>query len=211
MGGIGDLIKKHPELIGALVIGVIILAYFNSRNASSSPASGGDVSFTGGGVAAVPVDPNAAAIQEAQISANSANLSTVSQLYLGLQQTAAAQDVENNQTSAALSSAMAQTEAQRVVGLAAIDSQTQVAQGQTAAQIQEANIGATEQLNAANITSQMAANAEAANIQTAQINAATAANQASTALAASQSQDKTSFWESLFRDSGGVLAAIFAA
>jgi hypothetical protein len=208
----GDLIKKHPELIAALVIGVVILAYFNSRSAApvSSGSAGGDLTFTGGGVQAVPVDPNAAAMTEAQISANSANLSTLSQLYLGLQQTAASQDVTNNQTNAALSAAMAQTEAQRVVGLASIDSQTEIAQGQTAAQIQEANISSTEQLNAANITSQMAANAEAANITTAQINAATAAHNADAAVAASQSQDKTNFWDSLFRDAGGVVAAIFA-
>lgn len=207
----GELFKKHPELIAVLVIGVIILAYFNSRNSSAAPASsGGDVTFTGGGVQAVPVDPNAAAIQEAQIGANQANLSTLSQLYLGLQQTAAAQDVQNNNTNAALSAALAQTEAQRVVGLASIDSQTQIAQGQTAAGIQEAQINSTEQLNAANITASMAAAAEAANIQTAQINAATAAHQADAAVAASQSQDKTSFWNNLFADAGGVLTSIFA-
>ena len=211
MDSIAELIKKHPELIGILVVAVIVIAYMQSRSGGGAASSGGDVTFTGGGVAPVPVDPNAAAIAEAQIGANSANLSTLSQLYLGVRQTAASQDVTNNQTNAALSSALAQTEAQRVVGLAAIDSQTTIATGQTAAQIQEAKIGADEQLNAANVTSQMAANAEAAQLNAIQLENARQLEINATQRDIARVNAKSSFWGNLFGEAGGVLAAIFAA
>lgn len=202
------LIKKHPELIGILVIAVIIIAYLQSRSGGGSAPSG-DVTFTGGGVAPLPIDPNVAAIQEAQIGANSANLSTLSQTLLGMNEAAYARDVAEGQTSAALSSSLAQTEAQRTVGLAQIDSQTRIAQGQTAAQIEQARIGANEQLNAAAITSTMAANAESA-----QLAAIDLENQRQLEINATQRdiarvQAKSSFWKELVGGATGVIASIF--
>ena len=202
------LIKKHPELIGILVIAVIIIAYLQSRSGGSSTSSG-DVTFTGGGVAPLPVDPNAAAIQEAQIGANSANLSTLSQTLLGMNEAAYARDVAVGQTSAALSSSLAQTEAQRTVGLAQIESQTTIAQGQTAAQIEQARIGANEQLNAANVTSMMAANAENAQLAAIQLE-----NQRQLEINATQRdiarvQSKQSFWGELIGGATDVIKHLF--
>jgi len=199
----GELFKKHPEIIGLLVIGVIVLAYMKSRG-SNVPApvdAGGDsgVQFTGGGVQAVPVDPNAAAIAEAQIGANTANFTSLSQLLLGMNEAAFSRDVQTQQTSAALAASLASTEAAR-----------QVAVGQTAAQVTEAGISANEQLNAANVTSQMAANAQAANLAAINLE-----NQRQLEINATQRDiarvdAKSHFWSNLFGGAEGVVAALFA-
>lgn len=209
MGEMAALIKKHPELIGILVIAVIIIAYLQSRSGGGGAAPSGDVTFTGGGVAPLPIDPNVAAIQEAQIGANSANLSTLSQTLLGMNEAAYARDVAEGQTSAALSSSLAQTEAQRTVGLAQVESQTTIARGQTAAQIEQARISANEQFNAAAITSTMQANAESAQLAAIELE-----NQRQLEINATQRdiarvQSKSGFWKELIGGATGVIASIF--
>lgn len=196
MGELAALVKKHPEFIGIAVIVVIVLAYLQSRNNNSGTVStdnggGGDVTFTGGGVSRAPIDPNVAAIQESQIAANSANLTTISQLVLGLKQSEFSRDVAEGQTSAALSASLAQTEAARH----AVD----VA---STTQIETARIGADEQLNALNVTSQMAANASAAQIQAISLD-----NQRQLEINATQRdvarvQAKSSFWGNVI---GGIV------
>jgi len=126
MGEIAAVIKKHPELIALAVIAVVVIAWLQSRGSSQSGTSG-DLQFTGGGVTSVPVDPNAAAIQQTQINANSANLSTLSQLFLGLNEAAYARDVQEGQTNASLSASLAETEASRAVGLAQVEGAVDIA------------------------------------------------------------------------------------
>lgn len=205
MGELAALVKKHPEFIGLAVIVVILLAYWQSRgnnNGATVPSdgSGGEVTFTGGGVARPPLDPNAAAIQEAQIGANAANLTTLSQLWLGLNEAAYARDVQQGQTSAGLTASLAQTEAQRTLGLDSGVTQRYVA-----------GVQADEQLNALNVTSQMAANAQASNIQALQLD-----NQRQLEINATQRdiarvQAKRGFWDSLIGGIEGVGEIVAAA
>ena len=202
MGELAALVKKHPEFIGLAVIVVIVLAWMQSRNGggSSPDYSGGDVSFTGGGVGRAPLDPNAAAIEEARISAGSSNLTTLSQLYLGLNQARFESDVEQGRTSASLSASLAQTEASRhAVDVA---SMTDIA---------AARIGADEQLNALNVTSQMAANAQASNIQAIQLDNARQLEMNATARDVARVQAKSSFWNNFITSAVDVVASVAAA
>lgn len=109
-------VEAHPAIIGALVVGVAILAYMN--RGSSAPEAR-EYTFAGGG-AARAIDPQAAAIEMAAISAGQANVSTISQL-VGLQDTNAASLAGLKDTNAsALTASLAQTESGRQTGLASI-------------------------------------------------------------------------------------------
>lgn len=202
MGELAALVKKHPEFIGLAVIVVIVLAWMQSRNGGGSAPdySGGEVSFTGGGVARPPLDPNAAAIEEARISAGSTNLTTLSQLYLGLNQASYERDIEQGRTSASLSASLAQTEAARhAVDVA---STTDIA---------TARIGADEQLNALNVTSQMAANANAAQIQAISLDNARQLEINATQRDIARVQAKSSFWDRVIGGAVDVVKVIAEA
>lgn len=111
-----ETVEAHPAIIGALVVGVAILAYMN--RGSSAPEAR-EYTFAGGG-AARAIDPNAAAIEMAAISAGQANVSTISQL-IGLQDTNSASLAGLRDSNAsALNASLAQTESGRQTGLASI-------------------------------------------------------------------------------------------
>jgi hypothetical protein len=202
MGELAALVKKHPEFIGLAVIAVIVIAYLQSRGngGGGAPSDAGDsVTFTGGGVARPPLDPNAAAIEEARISAGSTNLTTLSQLVLGLNQAQFEKDVQQGQTSAALSASLAQTEAQRH----AVD----VA---SSTDISLANINASEQFNALNVTSQMAANASASQLEALRLDNQRQSEINATQRDVSRVQAKSSFWDNVIHGAEGIAALLFA-
>ena len=209
MGELAALVKKHPELIGVAVILVVIIAWFQSKGSGASSSSG-DVSFVGGGVHNAPVDPNVAAIQEAQIGANSANLTTLSQLWLGLNQASYARDVQEGQTGAALSASLAQTEASRVLGLASLETQSHIADVQSGTTIQTARIAADEQTTQANISRDTAQAVLNANLESERLNNARQLEINATQRDIARVDAKKSFWGNLFGGAESVLAAIFA-
>ncbi len=128
MSDMTTLLKEHPAAVGALVLGVVVIAYMQSRN-DNSGVTVQQYSFRGN--EAAPIDPNAAAISEAAIGAGVSNLGTIAQL-IGLTdtnrtaltgslaQTSAARDVALYQTGATRDVALAQTDAAREVSLSNI-------------------------------------------------------------------------------------------
>lgn len=173
--GLGETVEKHPALIALAVAFVAFLAWMQSRN---QPVTTREYTFAGGG-AARAIDPNAAAISEAAISAGVANLGAVAQL-VGLQdsnhsaltasltQTGASRDLGLAETeasrttglasiSAALRSSLFATEANRDVSLAGIDAQHDVSNNQTAAGVTIATGQTAAQITAAQITANIQA------------------------------------------------------
>jgi uncharacterized protein (DUF1800 family) len=210
MGELAALVKKHPEMLGLAVIVVVLLAWFQSRkNGTGTPSDSGAVAFSGGGVTNATIDPNAAAIEEARIGANSANLTTLSQLWLGINEASFSRDVAEGQTSAALSSSLAQTEASRVVGLAQLDTQRDIANYETGAQIQTARISADVQTTQAQINSGTARALADSNVQ-----ALTLDNQRQAEINATQRdiarvEAKQGFWSNLIHGAEGIAAIAF--
>ena len=162
MGELAEFIKEHPELMIFAVLIVVVLALMNR---SSGAASSDGVTFTGGGVAPLPTDPGVVSMEEARINAGTANLTTLSQLTLGLQEAAYSRDVAEGQTSAALTSSLAQTEAQRVVSLAGIDANVKMNADSIAGQIQGAQISSSAATEQARINAQSQSDITAANLK----------------------------------------------
>lgn len=181
MSSVSQIFEEHPLAIAGAIAVVAVLAYVSSRNQPATTTST-EYGFAGGGQAA-PIDPNAAAIEEAAITAGSRGVSTIASL-LGLEDTnnanltaslagtTAAAQVAETQSANALAASLAQTQAQRDTSLAetaaqqeVIDQQTQagltLGTAQTAAQVQQAQIAATTQQ--AQIAAQQAAAVRASN------------------------------------------------
>lgn len=197
-------LKERPVIAGGIVLAVALLAYLASRK----NGSGDDTAYAFRGDAAAAIDPNAAAISQAAISAGTANIQTIAGL-AGLQdtnanalnaqlaQTSAARDVSLSGISANLRAALFSTEAQRDESLA------QTAAGVTVAQ--DANATALEQSRIYNAYQQdaLATQRYIAGKQTeADIRAAEAARDAA------RSQAKAGFWGSLFGGLAPVLGAL---
>lgn len=148
LGGITKVFEEHPMIIGLLVAGVAVIAYLQSgksqQGSSDQEYSG---TFAGGG-AARPIDPYAAAISQAAISAGSQNLSTIAGL-VGLEDSnasdlagnlasvsagrdvaiygyGASRDTALGESRDSLTSSLASTAAARDVGLATIGAQRDV-------------------------------------------------------------------------------------
>jgi hypothetical protein len=192
MGELAAFVRKHPEAMGLAIIVVVILAYMATRGGAAN-GGGGDsnVTFTGGGVQAAPLDPNVAAVEEARISAGASNLTTLSQLVLGRQQAAYEADVAEGQTQASLAASLSQTEATRAVGLAAIEGQVSMNATNVAGDIQKTIYNTSAQTAQAAIT---------ANTQTSIANANLAAIQDTNATQrdVSRVQAKSQFWHDTF-------------
>lgn len=212
MGELAALVKKHPELIGLAVIVVILIAYVQSKNGGASSSSPDDsgVTFVGGGVANATVDPNAAAIEEARIGANSANLTTLSQLWLGLNEAAYSRDVQEGQTSAALSASLAQTEASRVLGLANLETQSHIADVNSATTIQTARISADEQTTQANISRDTQQAILNANLEAVRLGNARQDEINATQRDVARVQAKSDFWGTVIDDTVGIVGKLFS-
>jgi hypothetical protein len=145
--GVTEELEKHPLWIALAVVAVALLAFM--QRSGGQQAQG--YSFAGGGAAA-PIDPNAAAIEEAAIQAGSTNVSTLASL-LGLENTnQAALTGSLASTSAARDVSLSQTAAARDVGLAGIAAQEEVANAQTAADEVKFGQATNAQITAAQIT-----------------------------------------------------------
>jgi hypothetical protein len=140
--GVTEELEKHPLWIALAVVAVALLAFLQRGNSGNQQ----DYTFAGGGAAA-PIDPNAAAIEEASISAESTNFATLASL-IGLEDSnRTALTGSLAQTSAARDVAMGQTSAARDVSLAGIAADEEVQNARTSADIYN-----TQNTNAANIT-----------------------------------------------------------
>lgn len=183
-------VKKNPAWLFAAVAVVALLAYLSSRNSVPQQAT-----FAGGGAAA-PVDPQAAAIEEAAIGAGQANVNTLasligqensnqSALAGSLAQTSAARDTSLAQTEEQRVTSLAQTAATQAIDLAQIDAALQASTAQTAAGVTIAQGNNSATVQAASINSQSAQ-------QIAQINAGTEAARIAAEQQVAQSQQQTS-------------------
>lgn len=168
MGGLSELIEKHPVLIFAAVAVVVVIAYAQSRNNS---ASSGDVGFSGGGVAPMPSDPNLAATEQARISATQSEIGTLASYLVATQQSSDALSATLAQTRAAEDVGIAQTSAARDVGLAQTAASVDIAGIQTNGAVSIANTQAEESLAAAKITADTQSKIIDSNISIAQIEA----------------------------------------
>lgn len=148
MGSLGEFIEQHPMMIGLAIAGVAVLAYL-SRNSSAAQA-------TGGGVVANTLDPNAAAVQEANIAAGSSNLGLLASLIGGARTTDAQLALGENESDNALQGSLAETSAQLTASLAStaasketadrsIDSSTTTALASTSSALAAATINAASQ------------------------------------------------------------------
>jgi hypothetical protein len=108
MSDMTTVIKEHPLAAGGILLGVALLAYFQSK--SSGGGGSQSESYQYRGEIAAGIDPNAAAIEQAAIQAGTANLGTIASLTSSLAQTGAARDVQ-----------LSQTEANKILGLSGID------------------------------------------------------------------------------------------
>lgn len=136
-----EFLEKHPEAIGIAIAAVAALAYFSGGSSSSGTTDDGDITFTGGGVRANPMDPNQAAIDEARIAAGSANIGTLAALILGSKESDNALTAHMGDVSAAvqsshdsLSASLAATAAGERVQTASIAGQLQAALASISAQ-----------------------------------------------------------------------------
>lgn len=140
MGGVGEVFEKHPWLIAGAIGLVALVAYLQSRNAGTASDTR-EYTFAGGGTAR-GIDPEAAAISQAAISAGVQNISAVAQLaglydtnrsaLTGeLARTSAERDTSLAGTGAARDTALAQTEAARTLGLSSISASLRSALFQT--------------------------------------------------------------------------------
>lgn len=93
MDDLFNAIKEHPVAIGLAVIAVALIAYFASQSQPQSMTAG-DLQFTGGGVAPIPVDPGVVEMETARINAGVSNFGTLASYLLGSQQTVASENVE---------------------------------------------------------------------------------------------------------------------
>ena len=207
----GDLFRKHPELIGALFIAVALLAYFASRSGGGGGTSSDDITFTGGGVASRAIDPSVAAIEQSRIDAGTRNLSTVAQLYLGLTQSADQLEAYQTGTSAALESDLARTSSGERVSLAGIEAQRTIGLSQIASSVDLAHIYSAADLEAARITgaTQQAiaqSNIELERQRLAQQEKLTLEQQA-TERDIARVKAKSDFWDSAFGTIGDVVSA----
>lgn len=154
-------IKAHPVIVAVAVIIVAALGLYVSKQSAaagqSAATGGGNATGFAGGGAASPIDPNAAAISEAAISAGATNVQTLASL-IGLEDT----------TQAGLTSSLASTAA----GTYATEVGGNVALGESAnnrdvalatldAQEQEAQDANSTSLGLASISAQAAAAAAA--------------------------------------------------
>jgi hypothetical protein len=140
--GVTEELEKHPLWIALAVVAVALLAFIQRGNSGNQQS----YTFAGGGAAA-PIDPNAAAIEEASISAGSTNFATLASL-IGLEDSnRTALTGSLAQTSAARDVAMGQTSAARDVSLAGIAADEEVQNARTSADIYN-----TQNTNAANVT-----------------------------------------------------------
>lgn len=153
------VLKEHPVAAGGVLLGVALLAYFQSKSSSNGARS---ESYQYRGEVAAGIDPNAAAIEQAAISAGTANLGTIASL-VGLQdtnrtalagslaQTGAARDVQLAQTDAErvtalqniaanLTASLHNTDAERDVSLSQINASTTMNSQTLATQLEAARI-----------------------------------------------------------------------
>jgi hypothetical protein len=168
MGELSSLISKHPWLVFVAVGIVVLIAWAQSHGGNGTQPSG-DVTFTGGGVAPLPMDPNVAATDQARISAGTQNLSTIASLLLGTKQSGDALAASESNTSAALSSSLASTEAGLEVGLAQTKAGVDIASINAASAQSIAATTASAQTTAAQITAETQRQVTAANLQAAQM------------------------------------------
>jgi hypothetical protein len=201
---VGNTIKQHPLIvIGA--IAVVLLLILISRSGQQT------ATFAGGGAAA-PIDPNAAAISEAAISAGQANLTEIAQL-IGANH-ASDDDLASTlgQSHDALSASLAQTSAARDVSLAQTSAARDVSLEQIASNERTTNYSTSVAAGVAN--NQTAAQLTAAQL-TAANNRAAIDYQNQQALAALQTtkdvaraQDNTSIVDNVVNVVGGVVKAL---
>lgn len=158
MESLTALIQKHPALVFFAIAGVVVLAYYNSNNASAQTA-GGDVQFSGGGERAPSIDPGAAAIEQSRISASTSIFQDLSSVVLGSQQSTDALTAAENRNAAELAAEEASLAVQQTLGLAQDAAQTEAARlsaetsrATTAAQLEaeKAALAAQERMNASN-------------------------------------------------------------
>lgn len=181
MADVTTVLREHPVAAGGVLVGVIILAYMQSRNSGGSQSP----NYQYRGEIAAGIDPNAAAIEQAAISAGTQNLGTIAQL-VGLQdsnataltgslaQTSAARDVSLSQTQAGkdvslaniaanLRASLFQSEVQRDTSLATTGAAVSIAQGQNATTLAQSQINATvtqQQIDAARYAAKLQADNE---------------------------------------------------
>lgn len=208
MESLVSLLRKHPELIGVAVVLVALIAWMQSRQ-SEPAASGGDVTFTGGGVHSGEVDPGVVAIEQSRIDAGSRNLGTLASLILGEQQSSDALEASQSQTEAALAADLYRTGAARDVGLSGIEAQRTVGLAQTQASVDIAAgqnnasvIIAGRQYDAATLAAQLNAQTQsaitAANIRIAELEKERALEGYATERDTARVQAKSDFWGNLF-------------
>lgn len=165
--------KEHPAIILGAVGIVVVLALMNRSSGSQAQPT-----FAGGGAAA-GIDPNAAAIEEAAISAGQSNVQSLASLI-----------ASENQTGAELTGSLAQTEA----GVT-------IAESTNAAQVAAAQINATAAGNIAALNAQSEAQRIAAEQATQAGNNATAQNIA-------RAHDNTAIVGSLIQNAGPLTRAV---
>lgn len=199
MAGFSETVKEHPELVIITLLFVAVLAYL-SRSSGGGGVSSDDVTFTGGGVMARPVDPGVVAIEQSRIAAGSQNFGTLAQLYFGL-----------TQSSNELAGYEYGVSAQRDVSLAGISAQRDVSLGQQATDIELGRIASTTQIAAANITADAQRFVSSLNAQTSREAIAsqerTTLEGQATQRDVARVQAKSDFWGNVIGFAGDVVRA----
>lgn len=161
MSGFMQTLEEHPLVIGAVAIGVVLLAFLHSSAGSSS--SGGGVTVYGS--TSQPLDPNVAAIDEAQIAAGTTNISTIASVIGGINTTNAEETTSLASTQANLEASIAQTDAEQEVEDAQTAAGVTINSQNNAANIAAANITATTQQQQIAAAAATAKGAQAVQVQ----------------------------------------------
>jgi hypothetical protein len=166
MGELASVVRKNPELIGAAVVLVALLAWWQSRNQAGGTTDDG-VNFSGGGSRSGTVDPGVVAIEQSRIEAGSANLSALASLVLGSQQSTDSLHAFQSQNDAQLEADLARTGANERTSLASTRAQSEVQLQQILSGIEIAQFETSARTEAARISAAGQAAVTAANLQAA--------------------------------------------
>jgi hypothetical protein len=160
MPDITTVLKEHPLAAGGILVGVVVLAYMQSKSSSNGARS---ESYQYRGEVAAGIDPNAAAIEQSAISAGTANLGTIAQLVAlqdtnrtaltgSLAQTGAARDVSLANTEAARTTTLQNIAANLRASMYSTDADRDVSLAQTNASVAVNSQSLATQLEAARIS-----------------------------------------------------------